>query len=302
MTWLGKILTVLVLLGSVVAVAFTTQAYVTRTNWKKRAETYKLAYEKANQRADAERKGRIADAANADVLIKVASQEAEVQGQQIAALTVDSTGTMQRITGLAGRVTNRHTDVMGYEAAAKALIDREQAIRAEKVTLSSANADLQFALDKAGLDMRNAEARAATYLFQVEFRDRQLKRTQEELEQARRQLQDRSLAGGRTESFNPDRRPAKPLEPGTRGTVVAYEGGLMVVGLGLDQGVAPGTVLNVRRPGGDQRYLGRAVVGETVRQKQAVAAFEPQSGRPLRSLTPDEVPAAGDVVEPALSR
>ena len=38
MTWLGKILTVLVLLISMVAVWLTAQGYVTRTNWKKRAE------------------------------------------------------------------------------------------------------------------------------------------------------------------------------------------------------------------------------------------------------------------------
>ena len=43
MTWLGKILTIVVMLGAVVWAYFTVQSYVTRVNWKNELERERVA-------------------------------------------------------------------------------------------------------------------------------------------------------------------------------------------------------------------------------------------------------------------
>src|SRR5262249_30880492 len=47
MTWFGKILAFVVFVGVLAWMYFTTQAFVTRTNWKKRADDYEAAYKAA---------------------------------------------------------------------------------------------------------------------------------------------------------------------------------------------------------------------------------------------------------------
>ena len=47
MTWFGKILTFVVLIGSCVWAYFTVNAYVTRTNWKVRADNFEKAYKES---------------------------------------------------------------------------------------------------------------------------------------------------------------------------------------------------------------------------------------------------------------
>ena len=47
MTWIGKILTVLVMIAAVVWMFLNVQAFTTRTNWKIEADRYKDAFKKA---------------------------------------------------------------------------------------------------------------------------------------------------------------------------------------------------------------------------------------------------------------
>ena len=48
MTWLGKILTIVIFLGALVWAFFTVQNYVLRTNWKTEYDKYKAAYKEAS--------------------------------------------------------------------------------------------------------------------------------------------------------------------------------------------------------------------------------------------------------------
>ena len=57
MSWLGNILTFLVLIASVVWMAITVNVYVTRTNWKVRSD----AYEKALKDSEANRRTELND-------------------------------------------------------------------------------------------------------------------------------------------------------------------------------------------------------------------------------------------------
>ena len=54
MTWLGKILAILVMVMAVAGMWFTTSAYVARTNWKTQADMYKKSFEEAKAARDNE--------------------------------------------------------------------------------------------------------------------------------------------------------------------------------------------------------------------------------------------------------
>src|SRR6185295_11542940 len=64
MTWLGKILTVVIFIGAVFWAYLTVQAFALRTNWKTEAEKYKTAFNEAKtKREDEYNRNRSAEAA-----------------------------------------------------------------------------------------------------------------------------------------------------------------------------------------------------------------------------------------------
>lgn len=89
--------------------------------------------------------------------------------------------------------------------------------------------------------------------------------------------------------------PAPAVPEGVRGTLTAYKDGLAVLSIGLDAGLAVGSVLDLYRGGNDGKYLGTVVV-EKVYPKEAVARFKPADQRPLARLKPEQLPKVGDIV------
>ena len=95
-------------------------------------------------------------------------------------------------------------------------------------------------------------------------------------------------------------KPPPPVLPNLRGEVTAVAGDLVTIPLGIDAGLAVGTVLEIYRTNGGGRYLGTVKVTDAFNlySKQAVVKFTPASGLPLARLRPEELPQKGDLVRP----
>src|SRR5438874_910590 len=72
MGWLGKIMTFLVLIGSVVWAAFTVNVYVTRTNWKVRADNYEKLYKESEAAREKEFRD---NQYNREAVVRIAAAE-----------------------------------------------------------------------------------------------------------------------------------------------------------------------------------------------------------------------------------
>jgi hypothetical protein len=89
-----------------------------------------------------------------------------------------------------------------------------------------------------------------------------------------------------------------PLPENIRGTVEANMStdGFVLIGIGIDAGLEPGSKLDVYRETGGGKYLGTLTVTGSLRPKEAVAEFRPARPVGLTQLRPDEMPRKGDVV------
>jgi hypothetical protein len=83
-----------------------------------------------------------------------------------------------------------------------------------------------------------------------------------------------------------------------RGTVEANmsSDGFVLISLGIDAGLEPGSKLDVYRETGGGKYLGTLTVTGTLRPKEAVAEFRPARPVALTQLSAAELPKKGDVV------
>ena len=84
-----------------------------------------------------------------------------------------------------------------------------------------------------------------------------------------------------------------------RGKVTDGADDLLTIDIGIDAGLAMGSVLGVYRVNGaDSRYLGTVRVTDAFNlyPKQAVVKFTPARKVPLKDLKAEELPKKGDVV------
>jgi len=104
-------------------------------------------------------------------------------------------------------------------------------------------------------------------------------------------------SGTATVLRNIEKAPA-PLPENIRGTVEANMStdGFVLIGIGIDAGLEPGSKLDVYRETGGGKYLGTLTVTGSLRPKEAVAEFRPARPVGLTQLRPDEMPRKGDVV------
>ena len=72
MSWIGKIMAFLVLIGACVWAYFTVAVYVTRTNWKVRADNYEKAFKESE---DARQKEYRDNQASREALVRMAAAE-----------------------------------------------------------------------------------------------------------------------------------------------------------------------------------------------------------------------------------
>jgi hypothetical protein len=292
MSWLGKILTFVVLIASVVWVYFTVGAYATRTNWKVRAD----AFEKAAKDSEASREREMRDnQAAREALVRLYAAE-KTRAEELEKKYAEEAA--------AGRKTDAD-----YKEILKGLREdgmkaetrdaRIQTIQVELADLRKRNDGLEN--DRVKLVILKEQAERERVRAENESR---LARSQAE-ENARKveslttqvaELRQTGGTGSGAVARSIEKIPA-PLPENIRGTVTRdMAENLVQINIGIDAGLEPGSRLDVYRESGGGKYLGTLVVTKSVYPKQAVGVFQPARLVPVSQLRPDELPRKGDTV------
>jgi len=293
MSWIGKILTFLVLIGVCVWAYFTVTLYVTRTNWKVRAD----AYEKAFKESEEARQKEFRDfQVSREALVRQVAVE-KSQKEDLALgydkIRAASTKTDEDYKKLLADFTDY--DVKGdiLDAAKKAALEESAATRLRNNKLEDDTVKLVLAkeaADRARLTAEN-DAKLARAIA-----DENAKKVETLIAQVIELRQTGGGGGQATVVRSIEKIPA-PLPENIRGTVLRdMQGDFVHISIGIDAGLEPGSRLDVYRETGNGQYLGTLVVTKSVYPKEAVAEFKPARGVSLSQLRPDELPRKGDTV------
>ncbi len=294
MSVFGKILTFLVFIGVLVWAFFTVNVYVTRSNWKARGDNWKKAFEESEKARQAEHREY---EANREAFTRLyAAEQTKTAGLSKA---LDDLQKVSRKTDEEYRKIEK--DYQDADVQAKILIASQAATLNEltenrkRITkLEEVRVDLILARESAERARLAAENEAKRLDRLVADNAKKI----EDLNLLVAELRQTGGAGGGAGAVQAsiERRPA-PLPENIRGTVVRdIEGDFVLISIGIDAGLEPGSRLDVYREGGGGKYLGTLVVTKLVYPKEAVAEFKPMRGVPISQLRPDELPRKGDTV------
>ncbi|MBP3958477.1 hypothetical protein J8F10_24785 [Gemmata sp. G18] len=292
MSWLGKILTFLVLIAALVWAYFTVSVYVTRTNWKVRADTYAKALKESED-------NRLAELTSTRAEKEQLVRQLETEKSR----TTELNGKYEELATLSKKGDDdfkKATDTLRATAAIAALKDAS-----EKVTLSELtdtrkrNTELEDKVVKLVLSVQTAERER----LRAE-NDSKLQRAVAEdnakkiLELTDLVAQFRQTGGTGTGAVLRTIDKVPPALPdNTRGTVLRdLAGDFVQISIGIDAGLEPGSRLDVYRESGGGQYLGTLVVTKSLYPKDAVAEFRPARRVPVSQLRADELPRKGDTV------
>jgi hypothetical protein len=290
MSWLGKILAFLVLIGSVVWAALTVNAFVARTNWKARAD----AYEKAFKESEENRKKEARDyEANREALLRMyaaAQSRSDDIARQLEDISKSGREADENYKKLKDNYAKADAEAKIQLASVKTIQDELKLTRDRSSTLEDERQKLVLKVadaDRARIKAEN-EARLARAIA-----DENAKK----LENLTAVVTELRQTGGGTASVlrHIEKIPA-PLPENIRGTVTGVAGDLVDISLGIDAGLEPGSKLDVYRESGGGKYLGTLTVTKSVQPKKAVAVFTPARPVALSRLRPDELPRKGDTV------
>ena len=291
MTWLGKILLVLVMLMAVAWMWFTVSVYVARTNWKNQSEMYKDAFEKA--RVARESEYRVYQSER-DALAKQASTErtnASTLAEQLAKAERVKDENVKKIADLDAII--KTSDIRAIELAASLQATLEELKGVRKRSNELEDKTVQLVREKESAEKARLEAQ-----IQARQAEGEQRLAEARLEDVSAQLKDLQTSGGSASASVQNRlnKPPPPVPDGLRGTVTAVDGSFVAVTVGIDAGVAVGMVLDIFRSEGAGQYLGSVVITR-VYPKQAVGEFKPANPRQtLKQLRPEQLPKVGDNV------
>lgn len=291
MTWIGKILSVFVLIIGVAAMWFMATVYTARTNWKNDRDGWQKLYKEAEE---ARVKEQTDYRTNKDALER-----------RVAAEITRSKGLSDTIAKLDGS----NKQVVDVNKQQNKVLIESDAKATELLANYEATADEAKKLrDRMGL--LEKERQQLVIDREVALKDRQAFENQ-----AKQAVSDRLIAEGKIESLNTQlaelkatggnasalvqnsfTKPPAPLPDGIRGTVTEFKGDYVALSIGIDAGLTNGAVLDIFRSEGGGAYLGTVVV-ERVYPKEAVAKFRPADPRrSIAKLRAEELPKIGDTV------
>ena len=288
MTWLGKILTFVVLIASVVWMYFTVQAYVFRTNWKSAQEKW----QKTTNDSEAFRKAELSryqasEAALRSQLDNEQKKLADIQKRLEAAEAsnkkfVDDFKTQQKV------IDDGDVKVTLLQANVDSSLKELDTIRARNTELENQTTGLIVKAEEAKREMIRAQN--AAKLSDSIARDYGKK-----IDELNDKLSELRATGNRPGlNLNP---PPPPVLSNLRGEVEQVKGDLVVLSIGIDSGLSKGTVLKLYRLEDGGKYLGTVRILD-MKPKESTAVFLPVGAKQLNQLRPDELPRKGDQVEP----
>jgi hypothetical protein len=288
MTWLGKILTFVVMLAAIIWMYFSVQAYATRTNWKTEYETAK-ANEKAATAAHTAEINR--SRANEDALKRLLVNEqvrTENLQKQIDALAEANTKNVKEAKIQQDTLKANEVELMKNRANLATTNNQMDTIRARNTFLEDQTTRLVLDTEKAKQEMVRAQNQAKLNSAIAEDYAKKIDELQAKLSEMRLGPNLRAQL----------EKPPPPLLSNLRGEVERVEGLLVVLSIGADAGLSKGSVLDLSRLEGGGRYLGTVKVMDLY-SKQAVAQFTPaRANVATELLRPEELPKKGDQVRP----
>jgi hypothetical protein len=291
MSWIGKILSVFVLILGLATMWFITTVFVARANWKADRDAYALLYEQA-------KKARLDEQASyrteRDALERqLAAEQTKSKGlsEEVAKLTGSNEQVAKEITRLEKIIKESDVTAAELQALLQAMTDEVKKTRDRNVLLEKERQDNIVARENALKDRQNFENQAKQALSDKAV-------AEGKIEDLNTQIAELRAAGGRADAIvlNSFGKPPAPLPDGVRGTVTNYRDGYVELSIGIDAGLTQGAVLDIFRTDDGVKYLGTVVV-ERVYPKNAVATFKPaDSRRTLAKLRAEELPKVGDTV------
>ncbi len=293
MSWLGKIMSFLVLIGAGVWVFFTVNTYVTRTNWKVRADSF----EKAAKESEANRERERRDwEANRDALVRMYNTE-KSRGDKLEEGYNDLAAAARKVDAEYKLIEQslRETDVEVKKRDA-----RIKTIQDELADTRTRNNGLED--EKLKLVLAKELADRAALQAKLEADKEQKLRLAEEVSVAALKLQVAELkqsggGGGAAAVVRNIEKIPTPLPENIRGTVTHdMVSEFVQISIGIDAGLEVGSRLDIYRETGGGKYLGTLVVTRSLEPKKAVAEFKPARPVPVSQLRPDELPKKGDTV------
>ena len=273
---------------------FTVTVYVTRTNWKLRAD----AYEKAYKEIDAAREKEYRDnQANREAVVRMYAAEKDRADKLETALTaLQISGRKINDDYTKIEQTFRETDVetKKRDARIKTIQDELAVTRTRNTTLEDGSVKLVLLKEAADREKLRAENEAK---LARAIADDNAKKV-ETLTRARHRAAPRPAAAAAPRPFSAtSTRFLAPLPENIRGTVTRdMVDNFFHFSIGIDAGLEPGSRLDVFRESGGGKYLGTVVVTKSIYPKEAVAEFRPARRVPVSQLRPDELPRKGDIV------
>jgi hypothetical protein len=294
MTWLGKILTIVIFVGALVWAYFTIQSHVLATNWKVERDRYKAAYDEARAKRQDDTNRHLAAE---DILRRQVAYEQTKNAALSKTIETLSAGAKKGAAdflALQGEFDKGDINAVKHQGNITTLNSELNAVRERNYFLEDNSVKQAIATEEAKADA--VRAQNSEKLAQQIAADN-AKRA-EALQQRVDDLRAGGGPGGRG-GLQLDRPPA-PVLANLRGEVTSVAGDLVTVTVGIDAGLSVGTVLELYRIEGGGRYLGTVKVTDAFNlyAKQAVMKFNPASGKPLAQLRPEELPRKGDLVRP----
>jgi hypothetical protein len=289
MTWLGKILTFVVMLAAVVWIYFTAVSYVTRTNWKTEYEKYKAAYNTALATRTAEyNRYQSSEDALRRLLINEQTRTASLQ-KQIDTLAVANKKVVADFDVQQKVISNGDVEAVKLHANLDSTLKELDAVRGRNTTLEDGMTKLVIAAEDAKREMIRAQNQAK---LAQSIADDNAKKV-EDLQTLVTEYKQYGLNPARRFEKNP---PA--VLSNLRGEVEQVNGDLVILSIGVDAGLSIGSVLDLSRLDGGGQYLGTVKVID-LREKTATATFSPRRANvPFNQLRPEELPKKGDRVRP----
>jgi hypothetical protein len=296
MTWLGKILTVVVFLGVLLWAYFTVQSYALRTNWKVEAEKYKDAYTKAVAARQSEYDRY--RASEDTIRRQLVNEQTRSEGlnKQIASFGEDAKRAGTVAKEFQDQLAQLDVKAIKLEAELQARIAELQGVRARNKEVEDDRLRLVIAAETARREM--VRAQNSEKLTQAIADENSRK-----AEDLQARIGDLKAGGGSGASgavMRAINKPPAPVLENLRGEVKDVAGDLVTITVGIDAGMGVGTVLDVYRTEGGGRYLGKVRVTSAYNlyAKESVVTFTPARNVPIERLTPEELPRKGDVVRP----
>jgi hypothetical protein len=291
MTWLGKILAVLVMVMAVAGMWFITSAYVARTNWKTQADIYKKAYEDAKLARDSEY--RLYQSQQDALSRQLNSEQANVASltKRLADADAVKDENVKKMAQLDATIKESDIKAVELQASLQATLSEAQELRRRNNDLE--NKSVQLVRERQDSERGRLEA-------EIQARQAVAARriVEQKADDLQAQLTDLKTSGGSGSASVQNRlnKPPPPIPDGLRGSVTAVaSSGIAAVSVGLDAGLAVGSVVDVFREDAG-KYLGTITIQE-VHAKNAVGTFKPSDPRrTLKQLRPEELPKVGDTI------